>query len=1164
MEVPSRVLHLTFSVEDPNGNDFTCPMDPSPDSLRTTSSLSHGSTDSPDDVEMAEDCIGEENLMRKIILHPDNTAMVDFVKNYAICNRSVTLKISGLQKGTADSESAVLPVTHGPFVQKNDQGSGTRLNSAEQEVFVLSSVKLSRCNSNENCSSVSSGEMVTRSNSFLHESEPLLSVSLLEESSDISSDVGMMPGLLPDVCEGLVNNNATKHQELGVTFIQPTNQTFIMEEEVFQATSGCLVPRGGENKSPLLVLGVDRSDFATPINWNKSNREAQRFLSHASGSLHSTPAEGKTLHLATSEELDISGNAQTSTPIQSLGSKTFCVPSLSDSPNKGKSDLGSPVAHVIKEQPTSVLQKPKTPMTAPIKGHKSENKRFARPDFSNVKSKVASRPSSASKPTSVSVVKVSSNISRQFSKNQASKAPHSMQPKMSPTKSTSAISSNPTDTSACNGLKKVQGTVGKRVRSVTCQDEAPAPKSRLRTQSEMSNSLKATKEESGEKDVSVPSNTAKCSSVGFVQNQTGLANHADKRASSGEVKQVDSSLGISRKPVKPAPKTPSSRLAEPAPCDWSKGRLGPQPSTSRAGGAPAARGPAANTRQPPLPASKLKPGTAGKNGCATTDMPSPRSKASTSGGNPKMRLAEGTGAEASGGIHPRLSLTAAPPHNSASKLPVKPRAQIKSTSAPSGHTKPDFVEASSAVFGKPPTNRTASVRTRLQSLPPRASSSGSKNTSLSSQASVRSASNVLKTPASPRHVRPTGALSVDKNKAKTTTRNQQQQQVQTNGQPDLVPPETKPRGVEYFKALCEKKNLTIQHLRNSFIASNRRFEAITVVVQNLSAEHEEAVKRRQELSRELLNLREELVSSSQSCERLEQEKEDLRAAFDGVLQKVQEQHRSDLSDLEERLKTFYSAEWEKVHHAYQDEADKCKAQMEQQLEEMRAKHEDLKQELEASHGQKVESLKQHYEESFEELRKSHEQEMNTVEKKLKDAEAMLSYQIEELTAENCALSERLKAEEDRRRELAEKCQDSHTLYLEQELESLKVVLDIKNKQIHQQDKKLMQMDKLLEKNVKLDECLKKVQQENEDLKARMDRHAALSRQLSTEQAVLQESLQKETKVNKRLSMENEELLWKLQNGDLSSPRKTSPSSPSITLQSPRNSGLFSSPPISPR
>lgn len=123
--------------------------------------------------------------------------------------------------------------------------------------------------------------------------------------------------------------------------------------------------------------------------------------------------------------------------------------------------------------------------------------------------------------------------------------------------------------------------------------------------------------------------------------------------------------------------------------------------------------------------------------------------------------------------------------------------------------------------------------------------------------------------------------------------------------------------------------------------------------------------------------------------------------------------------------------------------------------------------------------------------------------------------------------------------------DSHTVYLEQELDSLKVVLEMKNNQLHQKEKKLMEMDKLVsvceqgssshrvaevshsvivkkifstfyilwqywsicfqetvcdfvrvlqvENNVKLEECLKKVQQENEDYKARMDKHAALSK-----------------------------------------------------------------------
>lgn len=75
------------------------------------------------------------------------------------------------------------------------------------------------------------------------------------------------------------------------------------------------------------------------------------------------------------------------------------------------------------------------------------------------------------------------------------------------------------------------------------------------------------------------------------------------------------------------------------------------------------------------------------------------------------------------------------------------------------------------------------------------------------------------------------SFTVDKSKAKGSSRSQQQGHA--NRQPDLVPPETKPRGLEYYKALCEKKNQTIQQLKNSFTVSNRRFEAIAVVVQTL-------------------------------------------------------------------------------------------------------------------------------------------------------------------------------------------------------------------------------------------------------------------------------------------------------------------------------------------
>uniref|UniRef100_A0A3Q4HWV3 Microtubule associated tumor suppressor 1a n=1 Tax=Neolamprologus brichardi TaxID=32507 RepID=A0A3Q4HWV3_NEOBR len=350
---------------------------------------------------------------------------------------------------------------------------------------------------------------------------------------------------------------------------------------------------------------------------------------------------------------------------------------------------------------------------------------------------------------------------------------------------------------------------------------------------------------------------------------------------------------------------------------------------------------------------------------------------------------------------------------------------------------------------------------------------------------------------------------------------------------------------------CRKNTVVFQAGLSVVLVLN----IVVSVIMTFCAVRDEATQQCRELSQELVNLREELVSSVHSSERLEKENEELRVALEDALHKLQEQHRNDLAELEQRLQAYYQAERDKVHRAYQEEADKSKTVMLQQIEELKANHEAMKLDLEKSHEEQLQCVKQQYEMSLEGER--------TIQIYSSPS------QIEELTSENSALNERLTAEERKRKELAENSQkDPHTLYLEQELQSLKVVLDIKNTQVHQQEKKLMEIDKLTEKNVKLDESLKKVQQENEDLKARMEKHAALSRQLSTEQAMLQESLHKESKVNKRLSMENEELMWKLHNGDLSSPRKVSPTSTSpshsFNFQSPRSSGCFSSPPLSPR
>ncbi|KAM4810148.1 microtubule-associated tumor suppressor 1 isoform 1-T1 [Rhinophrynus dorsalis] len=385
-------------------------------------------------------------------------------------------------------------------------------------------------------------------------------------------------------------------------------------------------------------------------------------------------------------------------------------------------------------------------------------------------------------------------------------------------------------------------------------------------------------------------------------------------------------------------------------------------------------------------------------------------------------------------------------------------------------------------------------------------------------------------------------------------------------QTQTPPVNTKAIELTQYKTECEQQKGVIQKLKHLLTSSNQRFEALTVVVQQLIKQREEAVKKRKELSQELLGLRGDLVCVSGTCERLEKEKNDLLVAYEGILQKVKDEHQAELADLEEKLKQFYTGECEKLQGIFIDEAEKYKNELQEKVDDLNSTHEAYRLELETSHLEAIETLKQNYEKSLTEIKDTQEKENKTLEDSFKERHLELEKKIEELKKENESLREKLKSEEEQRKLSKEKSvqKNPQVMYLEQELESLKAVLEIKNEKLHQQDKKIMQIEKLVETNTILVEKLNKCQQENEDLKARMANHIALSRQLSTEQEVLQRSLEKESKANKRLSMENEELLWKLHNGDLCSPKKLSPSSPGIPFHSPRNSGAFSSPTVSPR
>ncbi|KAG9259668.1 microtubule-associated tumor suppressor 1 isoform X1 [Astyanax mexicanus] len=467
------------------------------------------------------------------------------------------------------------------------------------------------------------------------------------------------------------------------------------------------------------------------------------------------------------------------------------------------------------------------------------------------------------------------------------------------------------------------------------------------------------------------------------------------------------------------------------------------------------------------------------------------------------------------------------------------------------------VRLPSSSQGKPAIGKaTVGIRNRANSTPVKPTSAGQKALTQTSTTAAKSTHNALQRSASARPNRPSGS-AVEKG-----SRGVRSVPGRPHGGGGGGVAHTEEEEEKNLRLQNERKNQCIAQLRKLVAHGNRRLEALALVIQHIFTEREEALKQKKEVSFQLKNLKEELTHSVSCCERLQKEKEEVCVALEAAVLKLQQQHQEELSQLEETLRDFYSAEWDKTHQAYQEEADKYRALMQQQVEELKNKQEVFRKEQQEAHAKEMKTLKREYETTLTELRNSHKKDMQDLDNTLKQSETTMNEKLENLMAENEAMKAKLREEEERRKAIMEKGQkDPHLLYLEQELESLKVVLDIKTSKLHEQDKKIMQMDKLMEGNMKLEECMKKLQQENEDYRARMDKHAALSRQLSTEQAMLQQTLQLESKVNKRLSMENEELLWKLHNGDLSSPRRLSPSSP---FHSPRNSASFPSAPVSPR
>ncbi|XP_043929199.1 microtubule-associated tumor suppressor candidate 2 [Protopterus annectens] len=362
---------------------------------------------------------------------------------------------------------------------------------------------------------------------------------------------------------------------------------------------------------------------------------------------------------------------------------------------------------------------------------------------------------------------------------------------------------------------------------------------------------------------------------------------------------------------------------------------------------------------------------------------------------------------------------------------------------------------------------------------------------------------------------------------------------------ELPSRETERQIVQKLKDKCEEQARQLQGVREELKRASLVLEAFAVTTQHFVQKNESALEKEKELTAELANIRDEVAFNTARCEKLQKEKEELERRFETEVRRLHQQQHEELLALEEKLKLRYSEEVERLREEHELQLERIRIQHLDEIEDITAKNEAAVIEMENNHTVAIAILQDEHDSKLSELKAAHELERQALEDNFEKLRLSLQDQVDTLTFQNRSLKDRARRfEQALRRSTDEQIETALAPYqhLEEDMNSLKQVLEMKNNRIHEQEKKIMELEKLAEKNVLLEEKIQVLQQQNEDLKARIDQSVAMTRQLSVENAALHENVEKESEEKKRLSRTNEELLWRLQTGEPVSPVRLSPSS----------------------
>ncbi|XP_064094859.1 daf-12-interacting protein 1-like isoform X8 [Macrobrachium nipponense] len=311
----------------------------------------------------------------------------------------------------------------------------------------------------------------------------------------------------------------------------------------------------------------------------------------------------------------------------------------------------------------------------------------------------------------------------------------------------------------------------------------------------------------------------------------------------------------------------------------------------------------------------------------------------------------------------------------------------------------------------------------------------------------------------------------------------------------------------------------------------RRVEALTVLIHHLTNHYEpflcptlkaEVVRLNQQLTDTRLSLDESTAAvrrlqeeAAQSVEQHTQKVQELEQRHKETLEKLtkQHQHDRDLAIEKHRKELSQFAEdqqtqREDLSRAHSAEIERLEGEWRTKLDVQHEKHLCAVQELNTQHTHKLREL--------ESSRQAREFELEETNHRLQSEQEALKIQSKKL-------EESLLNDTDHRLQAVRNMCTS----LKSEVDSLKTVVEMKNSEIHTLRGQVAEMGRLSKELEIARDKAKSLQAKTEDLQAQMEKRALSERHLVNEHRLLMETCQREANINKRLSLENEELAWKL-------------------------------------